>query len=486
VQTIQGSAPTLLANPSFAVDQTPQLKLTVPTPNYDATINNANAAVAGASSAVKSYEDLYKLYNPPPTPEQQKADQYSLDLEKLLEQTAGMAAEKKQQETDLGVPKMGQELATLNADILRKVEEYNILDKSYEAARQALHGSPQQLASVVGTKEQELLRTQSADLNQKSADIKLLQALALGKQGQIDAARQTAQDAVDLKYAPILEKIDTKQKQLDILVKSGVLTRQETARAAALQTFNQQEQERVKEEKTKAKNNLSLALSLGISNRFIRQPNGEIFDNSNGISFTSLEDFQTKTGMTLNEAYSKGMVAEISAQTLADNKAINELKTKYWDAGLTGRETLDEAATKINANSRIRAKELKSGGGTVTERLLADQQTIVSNAVSQLNNERSTSSDGYANPDTYRRFKQQYIAADGTPTNFFQSFPLEVYISPPNRKGDLLGTSEEIKQTEKTTEQNELQQLLQKSNNGQNIENLNLQEKMKLLEALGG
>ena len=77
----------------------------------------------------------------------------------------------------------------------------------------------------------------------------------------------------------------------------------------------------------------------------------------------------------------------------------------------------------------------------VSERLLSGQQSVIQSAATSLDNERSTSQDGYSNPDTYRKAKQQYIAAGGTAANFFQSFPVETYIAPENRKGDLSGAT---------------------------------------------
>jgi hypothetical protein len=445
VQTIQGSAPTLLANPSFAVDQTPQLKLTVPTPNYDATINNTNANTSAVESANKSYQDFIKQATPQQTDLDRQLQDYLKSFADLTTQDTEKQQYQIQQENLFGTPELKQQISDLNSQILSGLAEQKQQLANYQAANLAIEQQPQQLAGVVGTKQQELMRTYATQQAAKSADLGLLQARQAALGGQLNTALDLAQRATDLKYQPIEDSLKVKQAQINAIL--PLLNKQEKIQAQALEAFYNQEQERVADEKAKAKSNISSAMEAGITTRFYNY-GGEIRNTTDGYAYTSEDDFQQKTGMTLQQARNMGLI------------------TDYGTA--------------------LAKKQAQKGSSTVTERLLSDQQTIVSNAVSQLDNERRTSSDGYANPDTYRQFKQQYIAAGGTPTNFFQSFPLEVYISPSNRKGDLLGTAMEIKQMGQVTEQNELQQLLQKSNNGQNIENLNLQEKMKLLEALGG
>ncbi len=461
---------------------TPQLQITVPTPTLNTS--GADSAMAG----VKTQADYYKEATPAPTAEQTQVSDLTKQMQDLLGQTTGQTQALADEEKKRGIEEMSKQMAVYNADILRQAEEYNVLKKQYDAAYQEIGNSPQQLSAVVGTKRQELLRTQAAELNTKAAETQLTISRQAGLQGNIQAAQTAAQRAIQLKYAAVEDEIATKKAQLDVLVKSGILTKQEKAQAVALDRQYTDQQQAIADEKAKSKENLGISMSLGISNTFYRKPTGEIVETATGVGFTSPEDFQAKTGISLETAYQKGLISDVSAQTLADFDQVNQLKAKYWDAGLTGRETLEQASQIINSKSAIRRKEVStgSGGGTQTERLLAKQQELITSAVSQLDNERRTSGDGFANPNTYRNFKQQYIAAGGTPSDFFQSFPLEVYVSPPNRKGDLLGTSAEIKQAEQTGEQNEMNILLEKSNNGQNLDNLNLQEKMKLLEYLGG
>lgn len=134
---------------------------------------------------------------------------------------------------------------------------------------------------------------------------------------------------------------------------------------------------------------------------------------------------------------------EILPQTIQEERAIvADMASKYVDAGITLNDTLASAQAKL-AKSRIYADQVRGPQAprgpqpTVTERLLLNQSNIISTTTNKLDQERATSGDGYANPNSYREAKRNFIASGGTNTDFYESFPIEVYISPGNRKGDL-------------------------------------------------
>jgi hypothetical protein len=119
------------------------------------------------------------------------------------------------------------------------------------------------------------------------------------------------------------------------------------------------------------------------------------------------------------------------------------------------------------AYQRVTAKKTSSGsGGTITERLLSDQQRIINSATSALDAERSTSTDEKANPDTYRSYLSKYIAAGGVPSDFYGALDLENYISTPNRKGNLIGTNLQYNVSSEQQKEARLQELNQKLDNG--------------------
>ena len=122
-----------------------------------------------------------------------------------------------------------------------------------------------------------------------------------------------------------------------------------------------------------------------------------------------------------------------------EKSLVADLAGKYADAGISLSDTLAVAQAKL-AKSKIYQDQIRGPQGattSVSERLLLNQQQVLANARNALENEKSRSVDKAANPDTYRRYKADYISAGGNPSDFFQAVPVETYIDPSNRKGDL-------------------------------------------------
>lgn len=274
--SVQTGAPNVIT-----LDQLQPQKL-LQLPEQNISIPQATASVAGA----KSYSDYLKTFTAPPTVEQTQVSSYTKDLQSLLEQTTGQKQALAEEEVKAGVPDLSKQMAQFNADILRQAEEYNVLQKQYEAASQELGRSPQQLSSVVGTQRQELQRSQAAELNMKASEMQLTQARALGLQGQIESAQKTAQKAVDLKYAPVLEQIDIKQKQLKALTDSGILTQQQTIQAEIRQRMYDDEKTKIADEKEKQKTLFNLGITSGVTKPFF-EVGGTVVRSSDGKQYST-------------------------------------------------------------------------------------------------------------------------------------------------------------------------------------------------------
>lgn len=345
--------------------QQPSVAINLPTPNYNITNTNSNALTAGVSTANKTLQDYINERTLAPTKTETDLQKYLSDIASLTSNSKGKEQYQIEQENTFGVPQLKNQIGDLNSSILSGLAELNKMQTDFDAANLSLEQRPQQLGSVVGTAQQENQRTYSILRASKASEIGLLQARQQALGGQLDTAINLASKAVDLKYGIIEDELKVKQAQINAIL--PILDKEEKIKAQALTAFYNDEQSRLEEEKAKSKDNLGIALNLGINNTFIRKPTGEVFQTSTGQGFSSLEDFLAKTGMTLEQAYQKGMVSDVSAQTLADFEQVSQLKAKYWDAGLTGRETLEQASQIINNKSQIRAKELKGTGNTNTD-----------------------------------------------------------------------------------------------------------------------
>lgn len=111
----------------------------------------------------------------------------------------------------------------------------------------------------------------------------------------------------------------------------------------------------------------------------------------------------------------------------------------YTNTGTYRDSNNNEVFWGLTQEGKVETKVLGKVAGTVTEQRQGAQGSLITKALAALN--KSKGKDGYTNPDIYRDYKRQYIAAGGTPSDFFQSLPVEQFISPDNRKGDLAGAT---------------------------------------------
>jgi len=125
--------------------------------------------------------------------------------------------------------------------------------------------------------------------------------------------------------------------------------------------------------------------------------------------------------------------------TKSEQEIVFDYINSYKDAGILPTDSLATAQAKLQ-KSKIYQDQIRGPQGattSVSERILLKQNDVLSQARAALEREKASSKDGAANPDTYRKFKADYIAANGNANDFFQAVPVETYIDPSNRKGDL-------------------------------------------------
>jgi hypothetical protein len=459
-----------------------QTQTAITVPQQTPTVNPTDAVAASAQTTVQSLEQ----YMAPMAAGEADYNKQLQDYISQLSGTGGRGEAQLQAEQAAGLPQQRQQLANLQAQILAKVAEATKSNASYEqliANLENPQNAQQQgipMSAIIGQQAQ-VRKMQLADANNKSADLGLLQAVASGLQGNVQAMQENINRSVDLRYQDRLDELNIKKQQLDLI--RGQLDKEEARIADAWEKKYAADQQKLQEEKAKAKNNLAMIVQQGIRTPYANL-GGEIANAQTGQGWASAANFQRDTGMTVDQAYQRGLVTDVSSQRIQESSILQNWINQYPDAGITLQDTLQEAQSKV-LGSRSYRKSISSGGGTVSERLLLGQKSIISTYQSQLDQQRQSSTDHFANPDTYRKAKSDYVASGGTPADFFQIFPLEVYIAPPNRQGDLLGSATEIKQGTTAANQSELQSLLDLSNGGTDLSKLNLGQLARLQALLG-
>lgn len=155
------------------------------------------------------------------------------DMRKMLLQLApqlqGEGQELATQKKALGVDTMRTNLQNLNNQILQKQAELQQQDVSLAQGLQNIEDQTIPMEFITG---QQLSLEKRANLAKavKTSQINMLNASALAAQGNIALANDLAQEAVDLKYAPIKEMYNTIQNQLQTI--QPLLTREEKQVAA--------------------------------------------------------------------------------------------------------------------------------------------------------------------------------------------------------------------------------------------------------------
>lgn len=323
--------------------------IAMPQPSADTT--GATAMAAGAEAGAKTIGDYLKEITPPETETSKQYNDILGSINNLLPELGNKKTEQAKVEKELGIPDTRKQLAELNGLMTSRLAEYN---KAIAETETAPGETP--LGLVLG-RQAVIRRNQAADLG-------LLQARGLALQGQLEAAQETANRAIDLKYGTMEDTINIKMQQLQLI--QPILDKEERRYAVALERKYTDEREALAEKKEQAKSNIALALEAGLTTRFVNK-NGEFFRTSDGMSFTTPEEFFSAAGVSsFEEAYSRGLIGDYSPDMAVGRSIVAEMVTKYPDAGITLRDTIETAQAKLN-NSRIYQDNVRpparSGGG---------------------------------------------------------------------------------------------------------------------------
>lgn len=176
-------------------------------PSRNSTTSSGADSLIGGITANMSAEEakVAKQYN-----------ELEGEISKLLGNSVGQGQAQINAEKVAGVPGLEKELANLNSQIKVGLAEYQIEKDKYDALSLENRNKPVTMNSIIGSEAAIDFARQQA-LNRKASDIGLLQAQASGVAGNLELAQNTANKAVELKYADIKTMLDVKMQQLSIL-----------------------------------------------------------------------------------------------------------------------------------------------------------------------------------------------------------------------------------------------------------------------------
>ena len=196
-----------------------------------------DSTMAGAQARAKTFNDLYQEYLSSQTPNEKKAEDISEMMMKALESQQLMAAEKVQQQNEKG---FAEKMATIQSNN-RKVES---LLAEYSAYAEAQEGKPITMASITGS-----IAERKA---QVGSQILKLQAQNSMLQGEMDSANILIDSALAMKYGPLDNKLAIYKAQLEAI--SPILTKEQQAKAWAMEQMANEQKSALTEQKTEEKN----------------------------------------------------------------------------------------------------------------------------------------------------------------------------------------------------------------------------------------
>ena len=193
--------------------------------------------------------------------EAQKASQdLSKSILSLIPNLQGQTQELATQQRAAGLPAMKQNLQNINNQILQKQAELQQDDIRLVQSVQNIEDKPIAMEFITG-QQQSVQRNAQIARALKASEIGVLNATALGMQGNISLAEQTAKQAVETKYAPYKEALDTYKLQLEALTPLLNADEKKQAREQEIKTklaFNDIE----KRQKTETANNSMLVKAI--------------------------------------------------------------------------------------------------------------------------------------------------------------------------------------------------------------------------------
>lgn len=337
--------------------------------------DQSGAMIAGASQNIN---EIIKQLTPAQTETETKQQNLLNEMATLTGEQANKSADQLTAEQSAGIPDLKKQFADINAQILTKSAEYNVL-------QEANKNKPITMDSIIGNER--------AILNAKAADIGLLQAQAQGLQGKISVAQDTVNRAIDLKYSTKEAQLATYQAQLNALLPT--LNKEEKIQAAAQQTLLDNQKQAIataKDNETQIKNVMLEAIKAGVK-------------DSNVLNSIA-------SAKTLTKALQ--VYAQHAPAAAGDHSAIYK---EWLDYKSTGGKLNFDAYQTMDANRKrsVTNISLAQQNADTTKQLVPGIQAMVKG-------EGLQGPDLYVSPQGWNMLKQEWVSRNGDPKVFDDTF----------------------------------------------------------------
>lgn len=289
---------------------TPQTSIQLPTPQAAPVPQTQNIA-----------DQILQQTSVPNTATQDQATKLSQNIAGLAPQLAGQSAALSTAENNAGVPQLQQQLQNFSNQIAAKQAELNQDDASLLALNKSTENQAGVPTFIVQKQEAKNATDAAIVRAQKVAEIGVLNAQALAAQGNLQLALDTAQKAVDAKYAPITDQINIYQAQLQAI--QPILSADEKKQADSQQLRVNLALQSLNEQKQQSKDNIALVLQSGLNNKYVNN-GGTIIRASDGYAFPDAQSFLKDAGVTnFQDAYNRGLIGTVTSDLINEALFLN-------------------------------------------------------------------------------------------------------------------------------------------------------------------
>lgn len=219
-------------------------------PQVEPIVSDAGSITSLTKSLQDSYAAAIAAANSKISANQTQSDAMTKMITDLGMELSNKGTDTINAENAAGVSTMKNDKASVDAQVQAGLAEYNQMKQDYNTLSLENRNKPITMNSIIGN-DAAIGFARDQKLNNKAAEVGLLQARSLGLDGQIQLAQSTADRAVDLKYADKVAVLNVKVMQLASIKedltkaekeKADVLTLKYNAEKIALD--NQKEKEK--------------------------------------------------------------------------------------------------------------------------------------------------------------------------------------------------------------------------------------------------
>ena len=209
--------------------------------------DDADTIASSADAVIKSIQDYIDMLTPPETDTSKRLDDLISDLEENLEDRQDKGAAQLEEEEEYGVQEKRNSLTAIQSKIQTRMAEFNQVQAQLQQLSTEIENKPITMSSIVGS-QSAIQNKLIAKKNSFAADMALLEAQALGIQGQLTNAQNAADRSVELKYTDIEDRINTQTTLIGLL--EGQLSKDEQIRSNAINLYLQDRQQAISDQKS--------------------------------------------------------------------------------------------------------------------------------------------------------------------------------------------------------------------------------------------